>query len=222
MRIDYWAKFEDNCYYHIYNRGINGTNLFVREENFYFFLNRWKKYLVPYFDVLAYCLMPNHFHFLVRVKPYNDSMLDEIKRDYTQRSQKFVNGLVTYNEYLEDQFKRLFSSYALAINKQEGRHGSLLEKRFKRVLVKTDFKLSYLLVYIHHNPIHHRFSRDYRQWNFSSYNTYFSDDKTLLAKEEVLHWFDQSDLTNGKKLFQEHHEQFRLNRQMSGYHLEMD
>jgi REP element-mobilizing transposase RayT len=146
MRIDYWAKFEEHSYYHIYNRDINGANISVQERNYFFCLDRWKKYLSPYFDVIAYCLMPNHFHFLVRVRPFQESMISGINADGTQRSQKFVKGMVSYNEYLEDQFKRLFSSYALAINRQEGRHGSLLEKRFKRVLVRTQFKLWYLLV----------------------------------------------------------------------------
>lgn len=154
MRIDYWAKFEEHSCYHIYNRGINGENLFVQEKNYYFFLNQWKKYLSPYFDVFAYCLMPNHFHFLVRVRPR--------------------------------------------------------------------FKLWYLVTYIHHNPIHHRFCRNYSQWSYSSYNTYFSNDDTLLVRKEVLNDFDETNLINGRKLFRDYHEKFRLDQQMSGYHLELD
>ena len=59
---------EPNAYYHIYNRGINSGQIFISEENYLFFLSKFDKYLSPVCDVLAYCLMPNHFHFLIRVK----------------------------------------------------------------------------------------------------------------------------------------------------------
>ena len=55
-------------YYHIYNRGNNKENIFVNDDNYLFFLDKWKLHLHPHTDTLAYCLMPNHFHFLIKVK----------------------------------------------------------------------------------------------------------------------------------------------------------
>ncbi len=190
MKFNYWQKFEDNCFYHIYNRGINKETIFKTDENMKFFLKRWKEMIGPYLDVAAFCLMPNHLHFLARVKTLTDEINAAIKKEGTVRAEKFGEGLIDYNDFLEDQFKRLFQSYALAFNKQQERTGSLLQKRFKRVSVDNEYKLWHLLAYVHHNPIHHRFRSRYQDWGFSSYNTYLSVSPTLIIRDEVLAWFD--------------------------------
>ena len=67
-------------YYHIYNRGTNGEVLFKHEKYYAEFLALYKEYIVPVVDTLAYCLMSNHFHWLIRVK--NDDEIrtfDELK-----------------------------------------------------------------------------------------------------------------------------------------------
>ena len=53
-------------FYHIFNRGINGEDLFKRERNYLFFLKRYAKYIEPIADTFAYCLLKNHFHFMIR------------------------------------------------------------------------------------------------------------------------------------------------------------
>jgi REP element-mobilizing transposase RayT len=140
-----------------------------------FFLKRWKALLSPYLDVAAFCLMPNHFHFLARMKPLTEEIKATVKKEGTVQAEKFLKGQVSQNDFLEDQFKRLFQSYALSFNKQHKRTGSLLQKRFKRVGVNSEFKLWHLLAYIHHNPIHHHFRSRYEAWVSSSYNTYLSE-----------------------------------------------
>lgn len=54
-------------YYHIYNRGINRNTVFFQARNYDYFLLLWKKYLSDHLEELAYCLLPNHFHFLVKL-----------------------------------------------------------------------------------------------------------------------------------------------------------
>lgn len=53
--------FEPNAIYHIYNQGNNRQQVFFREENYLYCLRKMRKYLLPYGDLLCYCLMPNHF-----------------------------------------------------------------------------------------------------------------------------------------------------------------
>ncbi|MDX1907631.1 MAG: hypothetical protein SF053_11400 [Bacteroidia bacterium] len=190
MGFDYWQKFEDGRFYHIYNRGINHENIFKTDENMRFFLRRWNDIMGPYLDVAAFCLMPNHFHFLARVKPLTEEIQGIINQEGTARANKLREGQISYNDFLEDQFKRLFQSYALAFNKQQGRTGSLLQKRFKRVRISHESKFWHILVYIHHNPIHHRFRTRYEDWHFSSYNSYFSENQAGIIKEEILARFD--------------------------------
>ena len=207
-KFNYWQKFEKSGYYHIYNRGINGTTIFSNEENYYYFLRKWAMYIDPLFDTLAYCLMSNHIHFLVRVKPVSRSIRNKILQMRTSKSRKFIESKISYNEFLEDQFKRLFSSYVLAYNKRIDRHGSLFEKRFKRVKVNTPNAILYKLAYIHHNPIHHGYTKDYENWPYSSYHALLFNKETCLNKKKLLKLFD-TDNSSAMESFLRHHEEFK-------------
>ncbi len=221
MKVNYWEKLEPNVIYHIYNRAIGKDNLFVEHENYHFFLGQWKKYL-PYLDVFAFCLMPNHFHFLAKVKPLSDTLVNHVKAQKTVKSEGFLKAEIPYAEYLEDQFKRLLSSYALAFNKQQNRHGSLFQKRFKRISILDEYRLHYLLTYIHHNPIHHRFCRTYGEWKFSSWMAYQNlSQPSLLNRQEVLSWFDDH-TEKAYSRFLAYHEQFRVEKKMDDFTLEDD
>lgn len=59
---------QPNTYDHIYNRGINGETVYKEESNYAYFLNKYAKYIEPVADTYAYCLLKNHFHFLVLTK----------------------------------------------------------------------------------------------------------------------------------------------------------
>jgi putative transposase len=67
-------KLEPDCFYHIYNRGINGCTIFENLDNYLFFLKQFSKYVIPLCDIYAYCLMPNHFHFVLKIKS-NEELL---------------------------------------------------------------------------------------------------------------------------------------------------
>ncbi len=220
MKTNYWQKFEENSFYHIYNRGINGENIFLSDDNYQYFLQKWKKLINPYLDVAAYTLMPNHFHFLARVKLQNDWIDKQISKEGTIKSFKFQNQEITFNEFLEDQFKRLFTSYALAFNKQQGRTGSLFQKRFKRVMIKDEYNLWHILAYIHHNPIHHKYCKNYEEWFYSSYNAFFSNSTTSLIRAEVISLFDESDPQRGLLVFKKFHLDFKEDKSKSDLYLE--
>ena len=57
-----------DTYYHIFNRGNNGENIFLEERNYSHFLNLYDLHLAPITDLYAYCLIRNHFHLLVRIR----------------------------------------------------------------------------------------------------------------------------------------------------------
>ena len=190
-KIDYWQKFEGNNYYHLYNRGINGTTIFTQSRNYDYFLHKWIQLIHPFCETMAYCLMPNHFHFLLQMKPVSNTDIRLVLQQRTAKSLLFAENKISYNDFLEDQFKRLFSSYALAFNRQENRTGSLFQKRFKRVAVKTESKLWHLLAYIHHNPIHHNYTENFKAWEYSSYTALIGIQSTFLSKTKVLKWFHE-------------------------------
>ncbi|MEM7017584.1 MAG: hypothetical protein AAF512_09650 [Pseudomonadota bacterium] len=153
-------------YYHLYNRGNNGENLFLEPRNYEYFLKLYARYIYPAADTFAYCLMKNHFHLLVRMKPLCDSQ-------------------PSYAEV----FSTFFSTYTKTINKQYQRTGSLFEKPFKRILVESERHLLHLVCYLHRNPQKHGFVKDFRQWSHSSYQVIAHNHKTRLAKDEVVSWF---------------------------------
>ena len=64
----YISEMEEGNFYHIYNRGNNKQPIFFEKKNYYHFLNRFDKYLSSFLDIYAYCLMPNHFHFLAKIR----------------------------------------------------------------------------------------------------------------------------------------------------------
>ena len=157
-----------NSYYHIFNRGNNGENLFRQEENYRYFLQLYAKYIVPIADTFAYCLLPNHFHLLVHIK---DLATDP------KPSQQFSN---------------LFNAYTKAVNKRYQRHGTLFERPFKRIPITSERYFTQLVTYIHQNPQRHGLISDFRQWPYSSYSTLFSDKPTLLNQDGVLNWFGRA------------------------------
>ncbi len=212
---EYHSKFEFEKYYHIFNRGNNRENIFCNKGNYQYFLAKWEHYIVAFADILSYCLMPNHFHFLVKVKsqkeltslltnPENLSKPSSIGKVNVQKSTKPIgisrsNSTNDINKLLEDQFRNLFSGYTLAFNNQQNRSGSLFQKRFKRIEIANDDYLTTIIHYIHHNPIHHGFVDDYSKWKFSSYNAMLSKEETSLNRKIVLDWF------GGQSGFEEFH-----------------
>ena len=99
-------------YYHIYNHANGSDNLFRQEENFYYFLEKYAKYIAPSVDTFAYCLMPNHFHLFIRVQPLEGfRTLQGVKTDEQAA------------EFISQQFSNLFNGYTQAINKRFNRKG---------------------------------------------------------------------------------------------------
>ncbi len=182
----YHAKFEYDKYYHVFNRGNNGEALYRNDDNYLYFLRQRKKYISPYAGTLAWCLMPNHFHFVIWIN-CDDSTAAKSLTKPSRLSKVEPTNMV--NNLLEEQFRKLFMSYALAFNKQQKRKGSLFEKRFKRIEIGADEYLTRVIHYVHNNPIHHGFVDDYTEWRFSSYNSTISSAPTSLNRKAVLNWF---------------------------------
>jgi putative transposase len=181
-------------YYHIFNRGINSFNLFQETDNYEHFLGLFDKYISPVADTYAWVLMPNHFHLLVRVKEE-----EEIAAPSTpDRVWNPVRGKVGTPS---QQFSKLFNSYAQAFNKRYSRHGNLFERPFKRKIIDHEAYLKQVILYIHNNPVHHKFCEHPIEYPWSSYLTCISVKPTKLQRDRVMGWFD--DQANFKYLHQQ-------------------
>jgi REP element-mobilizing transposase RayT len=168
---------EHSKYYHIYNRGINSCDLFTEEDNYAYFLSLYEKYIDPIADTFAWVLMPNHFHFLIRLKDIDEIDLTGFKN---------LSGRKPPHQY----FSNLFNAYTKAFNKRNNRHGALFERPFKRKLVEDESYLKQLVLYIHNNPVHHGFCCHPLDYGWSSYLTCLSLKPTKLQRNETLGLFD--------------------------------
>jgi putative transposase len=165
-------------YYHIYNRGVNHTKIFFHDENYDYFLKLIANLLLPYVDFLSYCLLPNHFHLAFRIK---DDLI--IKRENISNEEEI--GKVVVN-----QLKKLFITYALAINNQEKRTGSLFDPKFKRIEITDQEYLKYIIFYIHYNPQKHKLVSNYSHYKYSSFKALTGNNKTNIDREYVYEIFD--------------------------------
>ncbi len=132
-------------YYHLYNRGNNRAPIFLEQANYAFFLRQLRTYVVPRdAHVIAYALMPNHYHLLIQAQT----------DDLSHAMQLF--GI----------------SYTKAINKRFGRVGAVFQGAFRAKEVDRDEYLLHLSRYIHLNPVRAGLVRQPQEWAFSSYCDY--------------------------------------------------
>ena len=191
---NFFISMEEGELYHIFNRGNNGELIFYNDRNYLYFLQKLSSYLSDYLDFYAYCLLPNHFHLLVKVKDFT-ALPAEAKVLKTG-----TKVLYKPETIISEQFRRFFLSYSKSIKKQEGGTGSLFEKNFKRIHVDSDSYFTSLVNYIHRNPQTHGITNNYKAYNYSSFKAFLSDGATRLKRKEVLDWF------GGKEEFLCYHE----------------
>ncbi|WP_435352742.1 transposase [Emticicia sp. SJ17W-69] len=186
--MDFYAPLLPNHYYHIYNHAVGNENLFRKKDNYTYFLQKYTQYIHPIAQTFAYCLMPNHFHFLIKIRS-----IDEIIEHYKTLKGKKENEKVGFNvaDLNMQQFSNFFNAYAKAYNTVFDRKGSLFVDKVRRKLVYDEQYLSTLIAYIHKNPIHHRFCKNINDWNFSSYATILSQNDTKIERNAVLNLFGE-------------------------------
>ena len=186
---------EPDRYYHIYNHGNGKENIFKSDANYLYFLRQYAKHINPVADTFAYCLMPNHFHIMARMK--REEELATLFKDKisSKNPQGFENlaGLNNLSGLLSQQFSNFFNAYTKAFNNQHNRKGSLFLDNFNRKQVGTEHYFQQLIQYIHFNPVHHGFVKSMDEWKYSSYHSLLSNKATLLKREEVMQWFGDSD-----------------------------
>jgi len=170
--------YGSECYYHLYNRGVNKNTVFVDQEDYGVFLNLLKRYLsnspvidkkgrdYPWYgarlELLAFCLMPNHYHLLI-----------------FQSDPKAMTELI----------KSLGTSYGMYFNKKYKRVGPVFQSRFRASMIDSQQYLDHISRYIHLNPGKTR----YKNWEPSSYNYYLKNKTAEWVKPKRI-----LDMFNGK------------------------
>jgi putative transposase len=154
-------RYVEGGFYHVYNRGAHKVSLFREEDNYLFVLRNMKTYcrslsLTP----IAYCLLANHYHWLVR-----------------QDGEKPA-GLLP---------QRVYNSYSKAYNKRYEHSGTLFEGRYRVKPVEAEVYLLHLCRYIHANPVIHGLVDQVGDWPYSNYLEWTGERDGTLVDREFVH-----------------------------------
>ncbi|MDX9909753.1 MAG: hypothetical protein RBS23_09855 [Mariniphaga sp.] len=207
---------KEGMYYHIYNRGNNRRDLFLELDHFEHFLALYEKFISPIAETLAWVLMPNHFHLVVKIKEnmvYKyaeqdvgklhsnaDNIGEKKQRDrgwfdahkWETVNQESYKGLEMPKKPVPHRhFAHLFNAYARYFNKRTDGTGNLFERPFKRKLIHNEEYLKQVILYVHNNPIHHGFCSHLLEYPWSSYISFVSEKPTKLKRESVLKLFNE-------------------------------
>ena len=181
---------EKDHIYHIYNQGNNRQKIFFNRDNYMFFLKKINEHILPFADILAWCLMPNHFHWMVYVNETEilNSRGATLSRTPTESYAPTDSGNISFNKSIGI----LLASYTRAINKQEKTSGSLFRDKTKAEcltqqngITPTFFNTPFgakinvripereypqiCFNYIHDNPLKAGLVKKAEDWEFSSY-----------------------------------------------------
>ena len=139
------TDFSIGYYFHIYNRAVAENQLFINHDNYQFFLEKIQLYLLPIGEILAYCLMPNHYHILLKLNKIS----------------------------LSKAMQRLALSYSVAFNKVYNRSGHLFQGRYQAKHVSDTQYMVHLSRYIHLNPKEAKLVKITEEWEYSSLLEYY-------------------------------------------------
>jgi REP element-mobilizing transposase RayT len=164
-------QFERDYIYHVYNR--SNETVFKSEENYLFFLKKVRRLIYPVCNILAWCLMPNHFHFLIHANEKSILSANEKHRPSLQQLSKNIGSLL--------------SSYTKAINKSHQRRGKLFAHNTKAKQI-TQAGNNYIVncfFYIHQNPLEAHIVKKLEDWEYSSFRDFAGFRKGTLCNKDL-------------------------------------
>ena len=172
---DYHIPLIPDKAYHIFSRAMGKEKLFLEEENYKFFLRQFSIRISPVANTFAYNLLPNHFHFMIRIKN-----IDTINEEFlkVKKNTKFEMDLAP--EFVMERFGNLLNSYTKSFNKKYSRTGGLFIDIMRRVEVKNDRQFGATIFYIHKNTVHHGYCEKISEWRWPSYQSIISNAPTQL------------------------------------------
>ncbi|MCX6292434.1 MAG: hypothetical protein NT126_11825 [Bacteroidetes bacterium] len=191
------AILQPGHYYHLYNHAVGTDNLFERDSDYIYFLKKIKEHVVPVSDILSYCLLPNHFHLVIRIKDIEETEAFVKQKTGLEKFEKFKSSNEFFlSEQISKSYSNLFNTYAKHYNFLKDRSGTLFKRTFRRKEIEDITYLRRLICYVHQNPVAAGFAEHPGQWLYSSYPALLSAKPTLVPREEIIQLF--GDLENLK------------------------
>ncbi|PIY11049.1 MAG: transposase [Flexibacter sp. CG_4_10_14_3_um_filter_32_15] len=170
-------------FYHVYNIGNNKHQLFFNRANYIYFLEFVRKHVSPCCEIINYCLMPNHFHFLISTTEYS--------------AEPMRLGSLTTNR-LSNAFRIVLSSYAKGVNVQQKRKNVLFKpKTIAKSLEESGANYAETCFhYIHQNPLKAGLVKKLEDWEFCSFRDYAKLRNGTLCNQELANQFIDFDKDN--------------------------
>ncbi len=158
--------------FHIYNQGNRKQRIFFDDSNYELFQELTKRFVHPHCDILAYCLMPNHFHFLINASP--------------KSVEKIQLGSIELT-VLSNSFRLLLSNYAQIVNRERDESGSLFRQKTKaKWLDHTEEKYAITCFnYVHMNPVTSGLVKNPEDWKYSSCKAYVKSIDDVLINKNI-------------------------------------
>ena len=197
---------QPDTYYHIYNVAVGNEKLFRNFHNYNLFLQKLKKYILPFNEILSYCLLPNHFHLLIKTNSetelmdaWNQKIKTKLNKYYRSNYFKIksnesddkikiaINTII--DKLLIEQFSICFNSYVQSYNKCHNRMGSLLKESFQRKQINSEEYLRNLVFYIHYNPVRHGYVTKMNHWHYSSYKSIVTNKSEVIMPQTIIDIF---------------------------------
>jgi putative transposase len=175
-----YKEFAPGEIFHIYNRGVSKMKIFIDEKDYEVFLHRLIENLYPEsidrsalpkranrrkilppnsYDLISYCLMPNHFHLLIK-----------------QNANISISKIIL----------KIMTGYCKYFNKKYGRVGQVFQDRFKAVRVDSNSQLLWLSYYIHNNPVEAGFVSDPKDCKWNSFSEYLGESAGSICKKDLI------------------------------------
>lgn len=176
-----YKQFAADSYYHIYNRGNGKMDIFLDEDDLRFFIYRLRQNLFPdkehsgriiplppnSFSLISYCLMPNHFHFLLR------------QNQDIPTSKLLTKVCTSYSKYFNKKYKRV---------------GHVFQDKFKQIMIDDNSYLLWVAAYIHQNPKMAGLVDDLADYHWSSYLEFVNlNNDDFCEKSIILNQFKSID-----------------------------
>ena len=166
-------------------------------------MQRYEEHLSYLLETYTWGLLPTHFHFEVKMRPEEHS-IDFLKRldkkTRTKTEMLYLQGELNYNTLTSRAFKRFFQAYTESVNNHLRRKGSLFSRQFRRIEILNDEQFKKIMLYIHTNPVKHGITRDFRDYKWTSWESY-------MTRSIPKHIIDEAyDLFGNKQAFIAAHE----------------
>lgn len=189
--------------YHVYNRGNNRQPIFFERENYYYFLRKVKQNLSPNCNILAYTLMPNHFHFMVCANDQSNKIFRRSVQYQNVKEKKQAIKLTLFSRGLQ----RLLSSYARGINVRFERTGSLFQQNTKWKKTSSEFLMDdysiWAFIYIHNNPKAAGLVKSPEDYEFTSYRDFLENKSNSLCNiplAKKMLYLDENEIFNARSI----------------------